>query len=80
MKLSIFLLTLGTVAIGADLFVIAGILPYIAGSFAVSVPLDLFDDMIYTKPGVYVYQEMYMIWHNFHFKYLVLVFILLLHN
>ena len=37
MKLSIFLLTLGTVAIGADLFVIAGILPYIAGSFAVSV-------------------------------------------
>ena len=37
MKLSIFLLTLGTVAIGTDLFVIAGILPYIAGSFAVSV-------------------------------------------
>ncbi|MHB1439463.1 MAG: MFS transporter [Cuniculiplasma sp.] len=37
MKLSIFLLTLGTVAIGTDLFVIAGILPYIASSFAVSV-------------------------------------------
>lgn len=37
MKVSIFLLTLGTVAIGTDLFVIAGILPYIAGSFAVSV-------------------------------------------
>ena len=39
MKLSIFLLTIGTVAIGTDLFVIAGILPYIASSFAVSVQM-----------------------------------------
>ena len=37
MKLGIFLLTLGTVAIGTDLFVIAGILPYIANSFAVTL-------------------------------------------
>ena len=37
MKLGIFLLTLGTVAIGTDLFVIAGILPYIASSFAVTL-------------------------------------------
>ena len=37
MKLGIFLLTLGTVAIGTDLFVIAGILPYVASSFAVTL-------------------------------------------
>ncbi|MCL5667518.1 MAG: MFS transporter [Candidatus Thermoplasmatota archaeon] len=37
MKLGIFLLTLGAVAIGTDLFVIAGILPYIANSFAVTL-------------------------------------------
>ncbi|MCL5889465.1 MAG: MFS transporter [Candidatus Thermoplasmatota archaeon] len=37
MKSGIFLLTIGTVAIGTDLFVIAGILPYIAESFGVTV-------------------------------------------
>ena len=36
LSISIWLLTLGTVAIGTDLFVIAGILPYVANSFAVS--------------------------------------------